>query len=45
MQNLWVCEKCGIYYIQHWGIGVGSKSKTPALDNWIYEEGGSHETD
>ena len=39
MQNLWKCKKCGVYYIQHWGIGVGAKSKTPALKDWIYEEG------
>ena len=33
-QNLWKCKKCDIYYIQHWGMGVGYKCKTPNLDGW-----------
>lgn len=35
-QNLWYCPKCGIYYIQHYGIGVGCYSKTPMLEHWKY---------
>ncbi|MCK9198087.1 MAG: hypothetical protein M0P49_00620 [Bacilli bacterium] len=34
-QNLWQCPKCGVFYIQHWGIGIGYKIKTPNLDNWV----------
>lgn len=37
MQNLWKCNKCGVYYIQHWGIGTGGKIKEPPPLNWIYE--------
>lgn len=37
-ENLWQCKKCKVYYIQHWGMGLGYKSKTPHLTNWIYVE-------
>ena len=35
-ENLWQCKKCKVFYIEHWGIGLGYKSKTPHLTNWIY---------
>ena len=34
-QNLWQCGKCGTYYIQHYGIGIGYKCKTPNIDGCI----------
>ncbi|HFD2052120.1 TPA: hypothetical protein ACF2DE_002851 [Clostridium perfringens] len=37
-ENLWVCKKCGIFYIQHYGLGFGFESKTPVSDNWDYEK-------
>lgn len=37
-QNLWKCRKCGVYCIQHWGLGIHYKFKTPHIDGWIYEE-------
>ncbi|RUS47551.1 hypothetical protein ELR57_07075 [Cohnella sp. AR92] len=42
-ENLWQCKKCGVYCIQHWGIGVSYLHKTPHIDGWIYKnqsEGG-----
>ena len=34
-QNLWSCRKCDMMYIQHWGMGIGYKCKTPNLGGWI----------
>ena len=34
-QNLWQCNKCRIFYIQHYGIGIGYKCKKPNLNGWI----------
>ena len=36
-QNLWMCDKCGIHLIQHYGIGVHYKCKQPNIGGWIYE--------
>lgn len=36
-QNLWKCTKCGVYCIQHYGLGTHYKSKTPHIDGWNYE--------
>lgn len=33
-QNLWQCKKCSVYYIQHWGIGIGYKCKEPNIKGW-----------
>lgn len=38
-ENLWKCRKCGVYYIQHWGLGIGYKYQTPDISGWIYKEG------
>lgn len=35
-QNLYRCEKCGVFVIQHYGLGVAYKSKTPHLEHWVY---------
>lgn len=34
-ENLWQCEKCGVFYIQHYGIGVGYHHKTPHIGGWV----------
>lgn len=34
-QNLWQCKKCKVFYVQHWGIGVGVKCKDYPIMNWI----------
>lgn len=26
-QNLWKCSKCKMHYIQHYGLGIGYKTK------------------
>lgn len=36
-ENLWQCKKCGVYYIQHWGLGIGFKSKNIGNAKWIYK--------
>lgn len=36
-ENLWICKKCGIFYIQHYGLDFGFESKTPTSDNWEYK--------
>ena len=33
--NLWKCRKCKVYYIQHYGIGLGYKCKVPNVGGWI----------
>ncbi|MBB6445825.1 hypothetical protein HNR53_002474 [Bacillus benzoevorans] len=33
--NLWKCKKCNVYYIQHYGIGIGYKCKVPNIGGWI----------
>jgi hypothetical protein len=33
-QNLWKCKKCGVYCIQHYGIGVHYFCKEPNIDGW-----------
>lgn len=33
-QNLWQCFKCEVFVIQHWGLGISYKSKTPHLSGW-----------
>ena len=33
-ENLWKCTKCGIYYIQHYGIGIGYKCQIPNIGGW-----------
>jgi hypothetical protein len=35
-QNLWKCDKCNVYCIQHWGIGTYYNAKTPHIEGWIY---------
>lgn len=35
-QNLWQCNKCKVYCIQHWGEGIHYKSKTPHIEGWVY---------
>ncbi|MDU5206325.1 MAG: hypothetical protein E6182_10200 [Clostridioides difficile] len=37
-ENLWICSKCRVFYIQHYGLGFGFESKTPVSDNWDYEK-------
>lgn len=37
-QNLWKCNKCGVYLIQHWGIGVYGLCKAPDIGDWEYED-------
>lgn len=39
-QNLWRCKKCGVFVIQHYGIGFSYKNQTPHIDGWIYESKG-----
>lgn len=39
-QNLWICDKCEVYCIQHWGLGAYYYSKTPHLSNWDYTRRG-----
>ena len=34
-QNLWRCDKCGLLYIQHWGIDIGYSCEKPNLDGWV----------
>ena len=36
MQNLWRCDKCGVFCIQHYGIGLHYYSKTPELEHWVW---------
>ena len=38
MQNLWMCDKCEVFVIQHWGLGIHYKHKTPHIDGWIYKK-------
>lgn len=34
-QNLWKCDKCKVYYVQHYGIGIGYYTKVPPLlEHW-----------
>lgn len=33
-QDLWRCKKCGVYYIRHWGLGLGYKCKIPNIGGW-----------
>lgn len=33
-QILWKCTKCGVYCIEHYGIGLGYYSKTPHIQGW-----------
>ena len=35
-ENLWYCNKCDVYYIQHYGIGIGyfTKKLPTDLNNW-----------
>jgi hypothetical protein len=33
--NLWKCKKCGVFYIQHYGINVGYKCKIPNVGGWV----------
>lgn len=35
-QNLHKCEKCDVFVIQHYGIGLHYFSKTPHLEHWKY---------
>lgn len=35
-QNLWKCEKCGQLYLQHYGIGVGSKVYNFNVVEWRF---------
>ena len=37
-ENLWKCEKCHVYYIQHWRLGLGYKSRTPHIEGWIFKK-------
>jgi len=37
-ENLWKCKKCGVFYIQHWGLGIGFKSKNYTDRHWVYEK-------
>ncbi|PEA75121.1 hypothetical protein CON92_26510 [Bacillus wiedmannii] len=32
--NLWKCKKCGVFYIQHYGIDAGYKCKFPNVSGW-----------
>lgn len=32
--NLWKCDRCGVYYIQHYGIDLGYKCKVPNIGGW-----------
>jgi len=34
-QNLWQCKKCGVFVIQHWGIGLNYKCKVPNICGWV----------
>ena len=34
-QNLWKCPKCGVFCIQHYGIGLSYKCKAPNIGGWI----------
>ncbi|AEZ50464.1 hypothetical protein F400_gp017 [Bacillus phage BCD7] len=34
-QNLWQCKKCKLYYIQHYGIGIGYSCRVPNIGGWI----------
>lgn len=34
-QNLWWCRRCGLFYIQHWGLGIGYTHKTPHIGGWV----------
>lgn len=34
-ENLWRCGKCGLFYIQHWGMGIGYSHQTPHISGWI----------
>lgn len=36
-ENLWQCKKCKVYYMQHWGLGIGYKSKTKGNATWVYK--------
>ena len=42
-QNLWQCSKCDLYYIQHWGLGIGYNCKKPNINGWVkpYQQKGS----
>lgn len=36
-QNLWTCERCDVFVIQHYGIVAHYKCKEPNIGGWIYE--------
>lgn len=38
-ENLWVCDKCGVYYVQHWGMGIGYKCKLQPSGSWEFNKG------
>jgi len=33
--NLWQCDKCNVFYIQHYGIWVGYKCRVPNIGGWV----------
>ncbi len=41
-QNLWGCNKCGVFIIQHWGLGTYYKSKTHHINGWIPNKTNEH---
>lgn len=43
-QNLWQCSKCKVFYIQHWGMGIGVAMKIPNLDGWVRLDKGKSQT-
>lgn len=39
-QDLWQCDKCNIYLVRHYGIGVSCKCSEHNMSGWIYEKAG-----
>ena len=35
-EQLYLCSKCGVYQIIHYGIGVSYKCKIPNIKGWTY---------
>lgn len=32
--NLWQCNKCKKFYVQHWGMDIGYECRTPDLSGY-----------
>lgn len=37
-ENLYQCTKCSVYFVWHWGLGLGFKSKSCPGEDWLFYE-------